>query len=163
MTVPFPASSSNNGRRTLYSTPLVHSLSLTELEVLPRALVCVDHLGIIEWVEKDCPGESVQEVALRHGIVLGDESAGPGGSSGGVELVEVPEGEFIAPGLIDTHTVCHGGRAEELADTRSTLLSTPISGQDTSSSSSSGFTSSLSHKRPDAQISITPGRSTTRW
>ncbi len=61
------SSSSSIARRTLYSTPLVHSVSRDELEILPRALVCVDSSGIIEWIEKDCPGGRVQEV--RCGMV----------------------------------------------------------------------------------------------
>lgn len=165
MVAPTISSSSNSGRRTLYSTPLAHSVSRDELEILPRALVCVDSSGIIEWIEKDCPGGSVQEAALRHGVVLGDESAGPGGSSGGVDIVDVPDGEFIAPGLIDTHTV--GPQALQRiaveADERSTLHSTPTSALGTSFSSLDGSTSSRSHKRPGAPTSNTPGRSITRW
>ncbi len=51
------SSSSSIARRTLYSTPLVHSVSRDELEILPRALVCVDSSGIIEWIERIVLGE----------------------------------------------------------------------------------------------------------
>ena len=76
---------------TVYYTALTHSLSLTELEHLPRALISVNEAGIIEWVEKDVAPEEVDQVLKEHGAE-------------GASLVRVSEGGLV-PGLVDTHTV----------------------------------------------------------
>jgi hypothetical protein len=95
-----PAShqSSPNTPRTLYHTPLTHSISLTELVHLPRALICVSPgpVGIIEWIEEDVEPSMLEQVASGHGVILAD---------GDVEVVEIREGGGIVPGLVDTHTV----------------------------------------------------------
>jgi guanine deaminase len=80
---------------TLYHGQFVHSISLTELEYLVDALVYVAD-GAIAWIEKDVDGSLVQEIAARHGLTLDDP---------GLEVVSLEEGDFICPGLIDTHTV----------------------------------------------------------
>lgn len=81
---------------TLYHGTLIHSLSLTQLEVLPDALLCVsDREGIIEWLERGVEGSEIQEVAVRKGVILDD----------GVEVVVLGKGEVLCPGMIDTHTV----------------------------------------------------------
>ncbi|RSH90044.1 hypothetical protein EHS25_001377 [Saitozyma podzolica] len=80
---------------TLYHGTLIHSLSLTQLEVLPNALLCVsDTDGIIEWLERGVEGSEIQEVAARKGVIL----------DGGVEVVVLGKGEVLCPGMIDTHT-----------------------------------------------------------
>lgn len=76
---------------TIYYTALTHSLSLTELEHLPRALLCVNEAGIIEWMERDVTSEAVDRVLKEHGAE-------------GASLVRVSEGGLV-PGLVDTHTV----------------------------------------------------------
>jgi guanine deaminase len=78
----------------LFYGSFVHSLSLTELEHSVDSLIYVRN-GVIEWVEKDVHSSQVQEVALTRGLVIGD---------GSVEVVELG-GDFLCPGLIDTHTV----------------------------------------------------------
>jgi guanine deaminase len=88
--------------RTLYHGAVVHSLSLDQLEILPSALLCVSEEGVIDWVEKDVEESQIQEVASRHGVLL-DDSAG--GRSPGVEVISLGKGEFLCPGLVDTHTV----------------------------------------------------------
>lgn len=81
---------------TLYHGTVIHSLSLTQLEVLPDALLCVsDREGIIEWLERGVEGSEIQEVAVRKGVILDD----------GVEVVVLGKGEVLCPGMIDTHTV----------------------------------------------------------
>ncbi len=53
--------------------------------------------GIIEWLEKEVvDGSELEKIALGHGVVVGDH---------GVEVVELADGDFLSPGLIDTHTV----------------------------------------------------------
>jgi hypothetical protein len=85
--------------KTLYHGTLIHSLSLTQLEVLPDALLCVSD-GIIEWLERGVEGSRIQEVAMGKGVILGD-----GDGEGGVEVVVLGKGEVLCPGMIDTHTV----------------------------------------------------------
>lgn len=81
----------------LYYGSIAHSRSLTELEVVEKALMLVDEQGIIGWVHRDVPSaSSLQEVAAEHGL---DITRDP------VEVVELDEDEFLCPGLIDTHTV----------------------------------------------------------
>lgn len=82
-------------RNTLYYGSFVHSISLTELEYLVDALVYVAD-GTITWIEKDVESSLVQEMAGRHGLNLDDM---------GLEFVQLDEGDFVCPGLIDTHTV----------------------------------------------------------
>lgn len=85
--------------RTLYHTPLTHSLSPTHLQHLPRALLCVSPNGIIEWLEEDVDPTTIQDVALQHGVELGG-----GEAEVVVVVVEIGEGGLV-PGLVDTHTV----------------------------------------------------------
>lgn len=80
---------------TLYHGSFVHSRSLTELEYLVDALVYVAD-GTIAWIENDVEASLVQEIAGRHGLDLDDPA---------LQVVQLDEGDFICPGLIDTHTV----------------------------------------------------------
>ena len=75
----------------IYYTALTHSLSLTELEHLPRALICVNKAGIIEWIEKDVASGRLHQVLEGHGAK-------------GTEVIRIDEGGLV-PGLVDTHTV----------------------------------------------------------
>jgi len=83
--------------RSLYSGPVVHSLSLSQLEIIDSALFCVSVEGIIEWIERDVPGSFLQAAAAEHGVILREGE--------GVEVVKLGPGEFFCPGLVDTHTV----------------------------------------------------------
>lgn len=76
---------------TLYYGSFVHSTSLTTLEHCTSSLIYV-HRGIIQWVEKNVDSSHVQEVAAAHGLMLDD-----------VDVVEL-QGDFLVPGLVDTHT-----------------------------------------------------------
>jgi guanine deaminase len=103
---------------TLYHGTLIHSLSLTQLEVLPNALLCVsDTDGIIEWLERGVEGSEIQEVAARKGVIL----------DGGVEVVVLGKGEVLCPGMIDTHTVS----GVPTTTTTSTSMSTTDQGPST--------------------------------
>lgn len=108
-----PASLVNT--RTVYHTAYTHSLSLTELEHVPKALICVDKAGIIEWIKKDVGGDGVEGVLADHGLRI-DE----------VEMVDIPEGGLV-PGLIDTHTVRLLLLPKKRVLMRSTHHNTPIS------------------------------------
>lgn len=106
--------------RTVYLTPLVHSLSLTQLQYSDASAICVDRRGIIEWVEhfddededdadeddgdkttvdpgdswdRDCGLLELEEVLQLHGLMVED-----------VHIVRMDEG-FVCPGFVDTHTV----------------------------------------------------------
>ncbi|KAI0082846.1 guanine deaminase [Panus rudis PR-1116 ss-1] len=74
---------------------LVTPVSLTSYKALPHALLAVSReTGIIDWVEDDVPAHTLQEVLAKHGLCQDPET----------DLVELKAGEFIMPGLIDTHT-----------------------------------------------------------
>lgn len=81
----------------LYYGSIAHSRSLTELEVVEKALMLVDEHGVIGWVHRDVTSASLlQEVAAEHGLDITRDPVG---------VVELDEDEFLCPGLIDTHTV----------------------------------------------------------
>ena len=107
-----PASPVNT--RTVYHTAYTHSISLTELEHVPKALICVDKAGVIEWIEKEVGGDGVEGALADHGLRIDD-----------VEMVDIAEGGLV-PGLIDTHTVCLLLPKKRVL-TRSTHHNTPIS------------------------------------
>ena len=88
------ATSGNTRSRIAYHTSYTHSISLTELEHVSKALISVGETGIIEWIEKDIATEDVERVLADHGLRICD-----------VEVVEIDVGGIV-PGLIDTHTVC---------------------------------------------------------
>lgn len=93
-TVPTAASA-----RTIHRTAFVHSLSLTELEVVPDALICVGPEGGIEWVER------LDESAGRIPFVeVLREFKRAKGLEGDLKGIWMKEG-FMCPGMIDTHTV----------------------------------------------------------
>jgi hypothetical protein len=125
-----PALPENTRSRTIYNTSYTHSISLTELEHVPKALICVGETGIIEWIEKDVAEERVERVLADHGLRIGD-----------VEVVKIDEGGIV-PGLIDTHTVrldlvIDKGRPTGLI--YSTHLNIPISALDLRYSSWTGW------------------------
>ena len=72
---------------------LVSSTSLTAYTAAPHALISVsDSTGVIEWVEEDVPVHALQDTLAKYGAI-------------DAEVVELKRGEFLMPGLIDTHTV----------------------------------------------------------
>ncbi|KAL1407958.1 hypothetical protein Q8F55_004755 [Vanrija albida] len=85
MTHSLPSSTSS---ATAYHGPVVHSLGLTQLQVLPSALVLVVD-GQIASLDEDVKREEVPALLASRGVEA--------------ELVLVDEG-FLCPGLIDTHT-----------------------------------------------------------
>ncbi|GAA5862532.1 hypothetical protein JCM3774_001050 [Rhodotorula dairenensis] len=88
-----PLDPSTPTKRVFYGT-LVHSLSLTEIEYLKDALLGVDEVGVIAFLERDVP--SAAEVDRRLDA--------HGWSRHEVQVVEMKRSEFLMPGLIDTHT-----------------------------------------------------------
>ena len=50
----------------VYYGTFIHSVSLTELEVLANTLVGVDETGVIRFVEKDVEKANVNDVRERH-------------------------------------------------------------------------------------------------
>ena len=80
----------------IYHGPLVHSLSLTELQTLPRALLAVSESGTIEWLIDDVEPSNLQEAVASKGWSLEDSKT---------EVLIAQPGEFLMPGLIDTHSV----------------------------------------------------------
>ncbi|GAA5905260.1 uncharacterized protein JCM6883_006337 [Sporobolomyces salmoneus] len=81
-------------RRVFYGTA-IHSKSLTEIVYLQRALIGVDEQGVIAFIERDIEEEKVEEIIVKHEWSL---------EEGTTEKVVLGKGEFLIPGLIDTHT-----------------------------------------------------------
>ncbi|KAF9227848.1 guanine deaminase [Gyrodon lividus] len=77
---------------TVYYGPVINPQTLTSYLALPRCLVAVGPDGNISWIENDVVGSKFQETITQHGFSDGDYS-----------LVDLKPGEFIMPGLIDTH------------------------------------------------------------
>lgn len=81
---------------TIFYGSIVHSLDIDTLEYLLRAAICVQDDGKIAWIEKVVASSSLlQEVAAIHHLDI---------TSADVTVIELEEGQFICPGLIDTHT-----------------------------------------------------------
>ncbi|KAI0780664.1 guanine deaminase [Trametes elegans] len=78
---------------TIFYGGLISPVSLTEYHALPHALLAVSRAtGDIEWIENDVPAGELQDVLARHGATTED-----------ADVVELKLGEFLMPGLIDTH------------------------------------------------------------
>ncbi|KAK4701263.1 guanine deaminase, partial [Phenoliferia sp. Uapishka_3] len=77
-------------RRVFYGS-LIHSLTLTNLEVLPSALLGINQAGIIAFLDKSISPDQVEATIKSHGWE-------------GAELVRLKRGEFLCPGFVDTHT-----------------------------------------------------------
>lgn len=78
---------------------MIQSRTLLELDAWPSALIAVDPSGIIAWVE---PGpveaSSIQTLCSKHGWDITDLGSA-------IQIVEGLDGEWLMPGLIDTHSV----------------------------------------------------------
>ncbi|KAH8922072.1 Metallo-dependent hydrolase [Atractiella rhizophila] len=76
----------------IYGT-FVHSVSLTELEFLQKTIIGVDSCGVIEFIERNVELEEV-----------GKKVKGRGGVWNNADVLMLPRGDFVMPGLVDTHT-----------------------------------------------------------
>jgi len=86
-------------RRTLYHGPIIQSRTLLELDTWPSAVVAVEPSGIIAWVEQGPVASSLlQETSAKHGWDITDPAHL-------IQVVEGRPGEWLMPGLVDTHTV----------------------------------------------------------
>ncbi|BGP46792.1 hypothetical protein JCM10450v2_002640 [Rhodotorula kratochvilovae] len=101
-TSPLPTSRSSPLPRRVFHGTLVHALSLTETEYLQDALLGVDEAGVIAFVDKDVPADQV-DTRLRERAWADNDA----------QVVRLKQGEFLMPGLIDTHT--HGPQFVNLA------------------------------------------------
>ncbi|GAA6050795.1 hypothetical protein JCM3770_001650 [Rhodotorula araucariae] len=99
---PLPTSRSTPLHRRAFHGTLVHALSLTETEYTHDALLGVDEAGVIAFVDKDVRADQVEARLRERG--WGDNE---------VQVVSLKRGEFLMPGLIDTHT--HGPQFVNLA------------------------------------------------
>ncbi|GAA6009451.1 hypothetical protein JCM11491_003561 [Sporobolomyces phaffii] len=81
-------------RRILHGTA-IHSQSLTEVEYLHKALIGVDEHGVIAFVERDVEVEALDEILVKHGWSPDERDT---------DRTLLGHGEFLIPGLIDTHT-----------------------------------------------------------
>ncbi|GAA5835886.1 hypothetical protein JCM9279_002131 [Rhodotorula babjevae] len=80
-------------RRRAFHGTLVHALSLTDTEYLHDALIGVDEAGVIAFVDKSVSAAEVEDRLDERGW-------------GQAQVVRLVKGEFLMPGLIDTHV--HG-------------------------------------------------------
>lgn len=76
----------------VYYGAVVNPTSLTGYSALPRCLFSVDSSGAIEWMVDTVESYELQDVLAAKGVV-------------DAHVVEIPDGMFIMPGFIDTHTV----------------------------------------------------------
>lgn len=73
--------------------PVIHSLSSTHLEILNSALLIVDSYGLIITFERDVPNVPDTLNLPNHPEIQLED----------LEIITVPPGAFLIPGLIDTH------------------------------------------------------------
>lgn len=88
--------SASQSKAKVYYGAIIHTVDLTHLQALPRALLAISSDGLIAWLEPDVHPNSIQEFASNRGWTVGN---------GDVELIVGAEGEWIMPGFVDTHTV----------------------------------------------------------
>ena len=77
---------------TVYHGAVINPQTLTSYDALPNCLLAVSPAGEIEWIVEDVVDSMVQETMSQKGCLE-------------AELISLKHGEFIIPGLIDTHTV----------------------------------------------------------
>ena len=86
------SSDSHHCTRTIFYGPVINPVSLTRFDTLPNCLLSIDPSGKIEWMIDNVYKHQLQNTlaskALSH-----------------VKIVYLKDGEFLMPGLIDTHTV----------------------------------------------------------
>ena len=79
---------------TIYFGPVINPRSLTSFLALPRCLIAVGQDGNILWIDNEVDPVGLRDTITRHGLRS-------------YTLVDLKPGEFIMPGLIDTHIVCN--------------------------------------------------------
>jgi guanine deaminase len=79
-------------RDTVFYGAVINPVDLTSYHALPHALLAVSSKGEIAWIEEDVESSALQEVLAAKGWLEAD-------------VVELKLGEFLMPGLVDTHTV----------------------------------------------------------
>jgi guanine deaminase len=77
---------------TIYSGPVVSPHSLSSYLALPRCVIAVAAHGDILWIDPDVDPAHLPDTIARHGVQT-------------YTLVHLKPGEFIMPGLVDTHIV----------------------------------------------------------
>ena len=77
----------------IYYGAVVNPTSLSCYSALPRCLFSVDSSGTVEWMVDNVENHELQDVLAAKGLV-------------DCHVVEIPDGTFVMPGFIDTHTVC---------------------------------------------------------
>jgi len=77
---------------TIYSGPVINPQSLSAYLALTRCLIAVGSDGNILWIDTDVDPASLRDTVAHHGVH-------------NYTLVDLKPGEFIMPGLIDTHIV----------------------------------------------------------
>ncbi|KAI6005885.1 hypothetical protein EDD15DRAFT_2427455 [Pisolithus albus] len=82
-----------SGKHTVYAGPVINPTTSTHFDILPNCLIVVDPKGNIERLIENLP----------HGSELQNALAQIGIPDGRYSLVTLEHGEFIMPGLIDTH------------------------------------------------------------
>lgn len=75
----------------VYYGPVINPVTLSSFKALPSCLLAVGPTGNIDWIVEDVDSSMVQETMAAHGYI-------------DVDVVCLPDGQFIMPGLIDTHT-----------------------------------------------------------
>ncbi|KAF9014111.1 hypothetical protein BDQ17DRAFT_1270322 [Cyathus striatus] len=80
-----------SGSPLIFYGALVNPVALDSYQALPRALLCVDPTGNIDWVVDNVQPHELQDTLAQKGYIDAD-------------VVELKMGEFIMPGFIDTHT-----------------------------------------------------------
>ncbi|KAJ7172322.1 hypothetical protein C8R46DRAFT_1348764 [Mycena filopes] len=76
---------------TVYYGSVINPMTLTSFNAHTRCLLAVGPTGAIDWIVEDVPDSMVQETMAAHGYM-------------DVDVVCLRSGEFIMPGLCDTHT-----------------------------------------------------------
>ena len=75
---------------TAYIGPVINPQSLTDYLALPQCLILVSAEGDIDQIYEDVQPLQVQEIITNHP---------------GIKSIKLEEGQFLMPGLIDTHAV----------------------------------------------------------
>jgi hypothetical protein len=80
----------------LYYGPVINPQSLRRYLALPRCLIAIGSDGNIIWVEDDIEADAIANIIAGHGLKDAEYKL--------VDFTATP-GEFLMPGLIDTHVV----------------------------------------------------------
>jgi guanine deaminase len=78
---------------TVYYGSLINPVSLDSYDALPRCAIGVAENGLIDWIIQDVDSSLLQEAMVQNGYIEAD-------------VIDLKNGQFLMPGLIDTHIVC---------------------------------------------------------